>query len=112
MNYSSYPIGQADFYRSQVQQQIDAEKQMSPEQFSKYEKMFAPLQKSQYNRIMKGNGLVLRDFKVKRKPTVSGGFHKPIEESCAQITGLTGPEQGTTALFNNMTRRKSLVKDY
>ena len=30
------------------------------------------------------------DFKLKRKPTISGGFHKPIGESCTQITGLTG----------------------
>ena len=38
MNYSTYPIGQADFYRSQVQQQIEAEKKMSPQEFQEYEK--------------------------------------------------------------------------
>lgn len=112
MNYSTYPIGQADFYRSQVQEQIDKEKQMSPQEFQKYEELFVPHQEKQLSLITQGNGLVLRDFKVKRKPTISGGFHKPINESCTQITGLTGPAEGTTALFNNLTRRKSLVKDY
>ncbi len=112
MNYSSYPIGQADFYVSQVKQQIEAEKKMSPQEFQEYEKMYIPHQKKQLSLVLKGNGLVLRDFKLKRKPTISGGFHKPIGESCTQITGLTGPDEGTTALFNNLTRRKSLVKDY
>ena len=112
MNYSTYPIGQADFYRSQVQQQIDKEKQMSPQEFQKYEELFIPHQKKQLSLISQGNGLVLRDFKVKRKPTISGGFNKPIGESCTQITVLTGPEEGTTALFNNLTPSKSLVKDY
>ena len=112
MNYSSYPIGQADFYKSQVKPQIEKEQSMTPEQFKTYEKLFLPYQQTQYSLIKKGNGLVLRDFKIEREPTVSGGFHKPIAESCTQITGLTGPGDSTTSLFNNMTRRKSLVKDY
>ena len=111
MNYSAYPIGQADFYRSQVKHQIQKEKEMSPSEFKEYEKMFTSLQKKQYSCIKQGKGLVLRDFKIFNTPTVSGGFHKPIQESCVQVSGLTGPDESTTSLFNNMTRRKSLVKD-
>lgn len=112
MNYSSYPIGQADFYKSQIKPQLEKEQSMTPAEFKVYEQLFVPYQKQQLSLIQKGNGLVLRDFKVIRNPSVSGGFHKPIAESCTQITGLTGPEDSTTSLFNNMTRRKSLVKDY
>ena len=40
---------------------------------------------------------------------VESGYHKPINEKC---TVITGTPSGTNALWNNMTRRKSIVKDY
>ena len=112
MNYSPYPITQADFYRSQVRQQLKEEQEMSPEEFKQYEQLFIPHQQRQISLIKQGNGLVLRNFKESTTPSVFGGYYKPVAETCTQITGLTGPEESTTSLFNNMTRRKSVVKDY
>jgi|TARA_B100001094_G_scaffold274833_1_gene282050 hypothetical protein len=112
MDYYPYPIVQPDFYRSQVQTVIEKEKSLTPQQFKEYEKSFIPDQKEQIHLLQKQNGIIFRSFELTKTPTVSGGFYKPVSEKCAQVTGLTGPSQGTTSLFNNMTRRKSLVKDY
>tara|TARA_A100001037_G_C14815711_1_gene485327 strand:- start:85 stop:351 length:267 start_codon:yes stop_codon:yes gene_type:complete len=42
------------------------------------------------------------------------GYRKPLNEECAKVTGHlnSGPENGCTSLWNNMTRRKTLIKDY
>jgi len=111
MNYSPYPITQADFYRSQIRQQLKDEQEMSPEEFKQYEQLFIPHQQKQISCVKQGNGLVLRSFKETTIPSVSAGYYKPVAETCAQITGMTGPGESTTSLFNNMTRRKSVVKD-
>ena len=112
MNYSPSPITQADFYKSQVRARLNEERKMNPEGLKEYEKLFIPQQKNQMTCIKEGRGIIFRDFKETTTPDVSGGYYKPVPEKCTQIVGLTGPGEGTTSLFNNMTRRKSVVKDY
>ena len=42
------------------------------------------------------------------------GNEKPIDEECAKVDGRLNYEPGTScsSVWNNLTRRKSLVKDY
>ena len=53
-------------------------------------------------------------FKKDCKPLVIDGYHKPLNESCTAITGHLegGPEDSCTGVWNNLTKRKSIVKDY
>ena len=111
MNYSPYPIMQASFFKAQMNGKAKIERALPIEELEIYEKSLLEKQKKEINLIKKNNGLILRDFELYKTPTVSGGFHKPLSEVCAQITGMKGPDETSTALFNNMTRRKSLVKD-
>ena len=39
------------------------------------------------------------------------GFNRPLNEQCPLITGQirNGPEEGCSSLWNNLTRRKTLV---
>ena len=53
MSFSSYPFVQADFYKSQVREQIKKEQEMTPEEFKAYESMFVPHQLSQRTRKSK-----------------------------------------------------------
>ena len=48
------------------------------------------------------------------QPNVIYGYHKPLNEKCPIITGNLnyGPDNGCMSPWNNMTKRKSLVKDY
>ena len=49
------------------------------------------------------------------KPILENGNNIPLNEHCTLITGQLnkGPNEGTTVSpWNNMTKRKSLVKDY
>ena len=112
MSFSSYPFVQADFYKSQVREIIKKEQELTKEQFKQYESIFFPHQISQYKKIKNGQGLIFREYKETTQPNVSTGYYKPVKESCTQITGLVKPEENSSALFNNLTRRKSLVKDY
>ena len=48
-------------------------------------------------------------FPYSKEMNVESGYHKPINEKCPAITGTPS---GTNSLWNNMTRRKSIVKDY
>ena len=112
MSFSSYPFVQADFYKSQVREQIKKEQEMTPEEFKAYESMFVPHQISQFKKIKKGQGIIFREYKETTQPNVSSGYYKPVKEPCTQITGLAKPEENSSSLFNNLTRRKSLVKDY
>jgi hypothetical protein len=47
---------------------------------------------------------------LEKDKNVIYGSDKPISESCPIITGTT--EKNCNSLWNNMTKRKSLVKDY
>ncbi len=44
------------------------------------------------------------------KPSVMQGYSKPLKEECPVITGEMS--DNCNSLWNNMTKRKSLVKDY
>lgn len=56
------------------------------------------------------------DFKGDINPNVSYGYHKPLNEVCKPIKTNhfnIGPEESNTgSIWNNMTKRKTLVKDY
>lgn len=60
------------------------------------------------------NCVLLEKWNQSCEPSVPQGYHKPLNETCPQITGVLnkGPEDGCTSIWNNMTKRKSLVKDY
>ena len=41
------------------------------------------------------------------------GYQRPLNEQCATITGgMVPPEEQCNSLWNNMTRRKTIIKDY
>jgi hypothetical protein len=45
-------------------------------------------------------------------PKVEDGFHAPLNEMCTVITQNKGPEESCSGVWNNLTKRKSLVRDY
>jgi hypothetical protein len=52
-------------------------------------------------------------YKESCDPNVMYGYQKPLNEQCASITGgMVPPEEQCNSLWNNMTRRKTLIKDY
>ena len=52
-------------------------------------------------------------YKEDCTPDPMYGYQKPLKEQCATITGgMVPPEEQCNSLWNNMTRRKSLIKDY
>jgi len=55
-----------------------------------------------------------QEYKENCSNDVMFGYHKPLNESCSKITGHLnkGPDENCTSLWNNMTRRKTLIKDY
>ena len=56
-----------------------------------------------------------QDYITNKVPSIDMGFHRALSETCPTITGQLskGPsEASTVSPWNNMTRRKSLVKDY
>ncbi len=84
-----YPFSESEFYQSNMKKNVHFKKQE--------------------------NCLTQKQWKQSCEPSVSTGYHKPLKESCVQITGQlnNGPlEAGCTSIWNNMTKRKSLVKDY
>ena len=86
---NSYPFSESEFYQSNMKKNVHFKKQE--------------------------NCLTQKQWKQSCEPSVSTGYHKPLKVSCVQITGQlnNGPlEAGCTSIRNNMTKRKSLVKDY
>ena len=45
-------------------------------------------------------------------PKVEDGFHLPLNEMCTTITYKGGPEESCSGVWNNLTKRKTLVRDY
>ena len=58
--------------------------------------------------------LPTQEYKENCKPDVMYGYQKPLNERCPIITGVLDkkPDEICTSPWNNLTRRKSLVKDY
>jgi hypothetical protein len=57
--------------------------------------------------------LETQQYKESCDPNVMYGYQKPLNEQCAAITGgMVLPEEQCNSLWNNMTRRKTLIKDY
>ena len=48
---------------------------------------------------------------IQCQPDVIHGYSQPLNEKCTLITGQLrdGPEKGCSSLWNNLTRRKSLI---
>jgi len=54
-----------------------------------------------------------QEYKEDCSPDPMYGYQKPLKEQCATITGgMVSPEEQCNSLWNNMTRRKTLIKDY
>ena len=54
-----------------------------------------------------------QEYKEECTPDAMYGYQKPLKEQCATITGgKVPPEEQCNSLWNNMTRRKTLIKDY
>ena len=89
MNYSQYPPTSSPFYEKKNEINI-------------------------FKADKSKNCFITQGMEKDCKPNVEYGFHKPLNESCPLITGQlnNGPEKNCSSLWNNMTRRKSLVKDY
>jgi hypothetical protein len=54
-------------------------------------------------------------FTMNCQPSSKFGYHKPLNEIVKPIRleiDKTNPEMECSSLWNNLTRRKSLVKDY
>ena len=62
------------------------------------------------------NCLNTNEYNVTPNENVIYGYHKPLNEICKPINTNhfnTGPDNSnTSSIWNNMTKRKSLVKDY
>jgi hypothetical protein len=57
--------------------------------------------------------LETQGYKEECTSDVMFGYNRPLNEKCATITGnMVEPEKQCNSLWNNMTRRKTLVKDY
>ncbi len=87
---SEYPFPESEFYRGNMGKTIIMVKE-------------------------RNNCLLQKRWKPTCNVNVTTGYHKPLKETCTQITGQLnkGPlEAGCTSIWNNMTKRKSLVKDY
>ena len=52
-----------------------------------------------------------QSYKEECKPDPMFGYHKPLSEECPTITGnMVPPEEQCNSLWNNMTKRKGLIK--
>jgi len=89
MNYSQYPPLSAPFYQNKNDVQL-------------------------FKQSQEQNCFSTQTMDKDCKPNVEYGYHKPLNESCTLITGQLNntPAQGCSSVWNNMTKRKSLVKDY
>ena len=87
MNFSLYPIQDSDFHKT------------GEITLSKPEK----------------NCLKLQGYNETCSPNVMNGYHKPLNEICKPIYNNqtdNDPKNNCTSVWNNLTKRKSLVKDY
>ena len=57
--------------------------------------------------------ITTQEYKEECSPAPMYGYQRPLNEQCATITGgMVSPEEQCNSLWNNMTRRKTLIKDY
>ena len=67
----------------------------------------------QINTKKEENCLQTQEYKEDCSPDPMFGYQKPLKEQCTTITGnMVPPEEQCNSLWNNMTRRKTLIKDY
>lgn len=90
MNFVEYPFSNADFFKKSIEGDDD---------------YIGPKQK---------NCLTSNKYQSTCNEDVIFGNNKPIKEDCAKIEGTLsyGPDTSCSSVWNNMTKRKSLVKDY
>lgn len=88
MDFTSYPIQNATFYKNDIVNVLKSD----------------------------NNCLNAVEYTVTPNENVMYGYHKPLNEICKPIYTNhfnTGPDNSNTgSIWNNMTKRKSLVKDY
>ena len=58
--------------------------------------------------------ITTQGYKQECEPTVVNGYHKPLNESCKplDISKEFTIDNQCTSIWNNITSRKMLVKDY
>tara|TARA_B100000963_G_C22262518_1_gene509112 strand:- start:92 stop:358 length:267 start_codon:yes stop_codon:yes gene_type:complete len=71
-------------------------------------------QSYQVNTTKEENCYSTQEYKEECTPNVMNGYHKPLNELCPTITGQLNVDvkDNCNSLWNNMTRRKTVVKDY
>ena len=59
----------------------------------------------------KNNCLQMKQYKECSNPSSMFGYNRPLNEQCTIITGQlsNSPKDGCSSLWNNMTKRKSLI---
>lgn len=85
-NFSPYPITESTFYSTENQ--------------------------TLYKDNNSGNCLNTQGYTKTMEPNTTVGYHKPINELCKDIAGENNTLHQGASIWNNMTKRKSLVKDY
>tara|TARA_B100000902_G_C27182938_1_gene849873 strand:- start:788 stop:1060 length:273 start_codon:yes stop_codon:yes gene_type:complete len=90
MNYVEYPFQNPDFFKKSIEVETE---------------FIGPKQK---------NCLTSDKYKSSCNEDVIFGNEKPIGEECTKLEGTLsfGPDTSCSSVWNNMTKRKSLVKDY
>ena len=68
--------------------------------------------KTLYKDTTTGNCLNTQGYTTTMEPNTTAGYHKPINELCKDISGGNNNLYQGASIWNNMTKRKSLVKDY
>ena len=99
MDHSTYPIQNPLFTNTQVIKDKDGKI-----------KPFV----STISTEKKGNCFPIQGYKESCQPNAMYGYHRPLNEQCTNITGqlTNGPGKICSSPWNNMTKRKSLIKDY
>jgi hypothetical protein len=88
MSYIEYPFENAEFFKKSIESDFIGPKQE--------------------------NCVTSNKYHTKCNEDVIFGNGKPINEDCTKIEGTLsyGPDTSCSSVWNNMTKRKSLVKDY
>ena len=88
MDFSVYPIQDSDFYKNKGINVVKTNQ----------------------------NCLNTQMYREEKDINVAYGYHKPLNETCKPLNVnhfKNGPENTSTgSIWNNMTKRKTLVKDY
>lgn len=94
MSYSHYPIKSAEYFKVKENTNVDKERHYS-------------------SVVDVESCLLFPNFREVTSPTPGYGYYKPVVEKVKPDDKVlvTDPRDGTSSLWNNLTKRKSVVKD-